>query len=106
MTLKIVHGLVGTATRAHSGVNSSAQDAGRPSSQQVTVVRTPASDAVVTSVATSVRRVTVGENISSYDKARDVAKDVAERIRKEGESEAHQGLETLGGSGVVRQHFV
>ena len=99
MTFKIVNGLVGPSPRAQNSAQSQAQEASRASvSQQMQVVRTPVSDAVTTTIFTTVRKGTAGDRLPSYENARDVAKSVARSIKEKGDTEAHQGIEDARGA--------
>ena len=106
MTLKIVQGLVGTSSRPVQAKSAPAQDVRQSASQQAAVARAVTGEAVLTTVYSSARKVGVGDSIPSFERAKDVARDVADRIREERDTEAHQALEELGTRGVVGQHLI
>ena len=112
MSVKIVNGLVGSPQQYQAGGGSQRAQEVSPKAmlqvqqQVVAAARSATSEAVSTTVYTSVRKVGASEGIPSFDKAKNVAGEVAERIRSDRNSDAHGGLEELGERGVVRQHFV
>ncbi len=113
MTLKVVQGLVGSAPYQSSINNRTSQNSNSAATaQQATghqvAIPVVSSDAVVTTVRTVTRAAASAEKKLSVDEAKDIASDLAKRIRDsegEGEFNPHAGLESVEGSTSAQEHL-
>ena len=110
MTLKVIQGLVGLNARQLVQQSSSAKDpreiATNGVARTATSQHAAVHDAGVAQAKTAGRGPSPGERIAGFEKARQVAKEIADRIRGEDSIDAHANIDSAGASRAARVSHV